>query len=69
MMRFSADYDGDTGEHRIHDNQEHGELIACVGNAAMDFDRQQSLADIIVWGLNRWCNMERRVARLRRPKG
>jgi len=43
-MRWACKYDDDTGEHRIYED---GELIACVGNMNMDFNRQEEIAELI----------------------
>ena len=45
-----SEYDEDTGQHRIY---EAGELITCVGNASMDFNRQEDLAGMICTTLSR----------------
>lgn len=41
---WTCEYDADTGEHRIYED---GELIACVGNIDMEFNRQEELAEMI----------------------
>lgn len=41
-MAWSAEYDEDTGEHRIYTSD--GELMACIGNASMALGVQAALA-------------------------
>lgn len=44
-MKWTAEYDEDTGRHRVYSGD--GELIAEVGNVAMGYSRQSALARAI----------------------
>ena len=47
MIIAVSEYDDDTGQHRIYDEARGGELICCVGNITMGFDRQEALTELI----------------------